>query len=384
MKRGKKKPDPGATMGASNQFSAAQLIQMEMASELLDKKKQVERLTEQVAEEQARQAELGREMEEMQVQLTRFRVMQGALIRLDPSFGGSNLQPQRPEDGAPAPFDRLAPSVLVNLCCLLSAEDITRLGMVCKFLFHATRNDRIWVTFYANEVMRTAPHLKDCGRKERRRLLALTFREQYWLIHPKKSNAMKKADQAVQLAMKRTDEAASKAMEQIKEENLIAKVKEKKEMLDKGQALAEKAKDTVVTTQAFTEAKKLVGDHKGKAVDATDAVMVGQTMLTQLMAKGRTVQNSEKTELKSQAESILSDMQGIVGESAFLSTGLSKAQAIMSKTNSGATDEIRKLKKHGMDLAKNLTSPMEIKMALEQNPEFVQVRRSTPPLRVHR
>ena len=41
MKRGKKKPDPGATMGASNQFSAAQLIQMEMASELLDKKKQV-------------------------------------------------------------------------------------------------------------------------------------------------------------------------------------------------------------------------------------------------------------------------------------------------------------------------------------------------------
>ena len=47
---------------------------------------------------------------------------------------------------------------------------------------------------------------------------------------------MKKADQAVQLAMKRTDEAASKAMEQIKEENLIAKVKEKKEMLDKGQA----------------------------------------------------------------------------------------------------------------------------------------------------
>ena len=155
-------------------------------------------------------------------------------------------------------------------------------------------------------------------------------------------------------------------------------------MLDKGQALAEKAKDTVVTTQAFTEAKKLVGDHKGKAVDATDAVMVGQTMLTQLMAKGRTVQNSEKTELKSQAESILSDMQGIVGESAFLSTGLSKAQAIMSKTNSGATDEIGKLKKHGMDLAKNLTSPMEIKMALEQNPEFVQVRRSTPPLRVHR
>ena len=80
---------------------------------------------------------------------------------------------------------------------------------------------------------------------------------------------MKKADQAVQLAMKRTDEAASKAMEQIKEENLIAKVKEKKEMLDKGQALAEKAKDTVITTQAFTEAKKLVGDHKGKAVDAT-------------------------------------------------------------------------------------------------------------------
>ena len=98
MKRGKKKPDPGATMGASNQFSAAQLIQMEMASELLDKKKQVERLTEQVAEEQARQAELGREMEEMQVQLTRFRVMQGALIRLDPSFGGSNLLPLRPEE----------------------------------------------------------------------------------------------------------------------------------------------------------------------------------------------------------------------------------------------------------------------------------------------
>ena len=156
-------------------------------------------------------------------------------------------------------------------------------------------------------------------------MLSLPFREQYWLVHPKKTQAMKKADQAVDLAMKKTDEAASKAIEQIKQENLIAKVKERTEMLDKSQALASTAKEVVVDTQAFVEAQKLVQANRGRAVDATDAVMVGQTMLTQLMAKSKTVQNSEKQELKAAADSILKDMQGIAGESVFLSTGLMKA-----------------------------------------------------------
>ena len=367
-------------MGAGNQFSAAQLIQMEMASELVENKKRVEELTARTGEDAARMEELEQQMEEMRVSLADATVLaesrRSALVRLDPGFGRSKLLPlfEAAADGTalePAPFDRLAPPVLINICTMLTAEEITRLGMVCKFLFNSTRADSIWVTFYANEVMKDAPHLKDANRKERRRMLALPFREQYWLVHPKKTNAMKKADHAVDIAMKRTDEATSKAMEQIKQENLIGKVKEKKEMLDNTQALASTASDALKHTQAFDEAKKLVSAHKGHAVDATDAVMVGQTMLTQLMAKSKTVQDSEKTELKSQAQSILNDMQGIAGESVFLSTGLIKAKEIMNKTGTGATDEMQQLKRHGLDLAKTINSPMEAKLALEHNPEFV-------------
>lgn len=373
--------EPSGTMGAGNQFSAAQLIQMEMASELVENKKLVQELTAQTNADAERMAELERELEEVRVALNEATVlsesMRSALVRLDPGFGRSKLKPLKGvnEDGsacAPAPFDRLAPSVLVNICTMLTAEDITRLGMVCKFLFHNTRADAIWVTFYANEAMLSAPHLQGCSKRERKRMLSLPFQEQYWLVHPKKTHAMKKADQAVNLAMKKTDEATSKAMEQIRQENLIAKVRERSEMLEKSQELASTAKTVVVDTQAFDEAKKLVQANKGKAVDAGDAVMVGQTMLTQLMAKSKTVQNSEKQELKSQAESILKDMQGIAGESVFLSTGLMKAKQIISKTGEGASEEITKLRKHGLDLAKGISSPMEAKLALEQNPEFVQ------------
>jgi hypothetical protein len=381
-KKGAGGADPSATMGAGNQFSAAQLIQMEMASELVENKKLVQDLTSQTEADADRIAELEQQMEDMRVSLAEASVMsesmRSALVRLDPGFGRSKLTPLVEgvnEDGSarePAPFDRLAPSVLVKICTMLTAEEITRLGMVCRFLFDSTRADAIWVTFYANEVMLTAPHLQQCTRRERKRMLELPFREQYWLVHPKKTHAMKKADQAVDLAMKRTDEASKKAMEQIKQENLIAKVKEKKEMLDKSQALASTAKEAVVHTQAFDEARMMVQASKGQAVDATDAVMVGQTMLTQLMAKSKTVQNSEKEELKSQADSILKDMQGIAGESVFLSTGLMKAKEIMGKTGGGDNEEITKLRRHGLDLAKNISSPMEAKLALEQNPEFVQ------------
>eukprot|EP01047_Picozoa_sp_COSAG01_P119843 COSAG01_NODE_48560_length_380_cov_0.590747_2_plen_46_part_01 len=45
----------------------------------------------------------------------------------------------------------------------------------------------------------------------------------------------------------------------------------------------------MTTTQAFDEAKKLVDAKKGQSLNATDAALMGQTMLTQLMAKGRTV-----------------------------------------------------------------------------------------------
>lgn len=383
---GKKGKDGGGgapgTMGAGNQFSAAQLIQMEMASELVENKKLVQELTAQTNADAERLMELERELEETRVALKDAAVlsesMRSALVRLDPGFGRSKLKPLVEgvnKDGSarqPAPFDRLAPSVLAKICSKLTAEDITRLGMVCRFLFRNTRADRIWITFYANEVMLTAPHLQGCSKKERKRMLSLPFREQYWLVHPKKTQAMKKADQAVDLAMKKTDEATSKAIEQIKQENLIAKVKERTEMLDKSQALASTAKEVVVDTQAFVEAQKLVQANRGRAVDATDAVMVGQTMLTQLMAKSKTVQNSEKQELKAAADSILKDMQGIAGESVFLSTGLMKAKEIMSKTGHGANEEIVKLKQHGLDLAKGINSPMEAKLALEQNPEFVQ------------
>jgi hypothetical protein len=440
MVRGKKKGvDAGAAMGASNQFSAAQLIQMEMSAELVDKKKQVEIMTAQAAESATRIAGLESELQsltrELHAEKARGDTMRATLAKLDPSEQASKLHPHTqvrdprlpdtdahprtgtppalqplrssrltaccmcacmqglvrsctarkaragriphfdkympdfPPEGAlviPAPFDRLAMPLIVRICTLLSAEDVCRLGMVCRFLHVTTGDDTIWVNFYANEMMGNAAHIQSASRRERKRLLSLPFRDQYWAARPKDGVS---ASRAVENAVKATGKATDKVLEQIKEDNLIAKVKDRQAMIDSGQFLAEQAKTAVTTTQAFDEAKKLVDAKKGQSLNATDAALMGQTMLTQLMAKGRTVNTSEKGELKAKAQQILRDMEGLAGESVFLSTGLSR---IKESANSDA--EMVRLRKQGLSLARSINTPEEAKQALEENPEFVAVR----------
>lgn len=106
--RGKKKGvEASEAMGASNQFSAAQLIQMEMSAELLEKKKQVEILTAQADEDAVRIAALEGQLQslsrELSAEKARGDAMQVTLAQLDPSEQVSKLQPHTQVSCRPYP-----------------------------------------------------------------------------------------------------------------------------------------------------------------------------------------------------------------------------------------------------------------------------------------
>ena len=84
----------------ANQFSAAQLIQMEMAGELVEKKKQVELLNAQAEESSLRIVELGDQLSSTEQQLADSKLeadsLRIALAKIDPSYKQSQLVPIDP------------------------------------------------------------------------------------------------------------------------------------------------------------------------------------------------------------------------------------------------------------------------------------------------
>jgi hypothetical protein len=114
---------PGVPSGASKQkgaglnsgmqaqqFSAAQLIQMEMTEELVDRKKEVVLLNKQAEESRGRIVELGQDIlaleQQLQISDARARSFQVALSKLDPSYAKSRLLPLEPV----RPITRYRPS----------------------------------------------------------------------------------------------------------------------------------------------------------------------------------------------------------------------------------------------------------------------------------
>ena len=100
MKGKKKSVDTGAAMGATNQFTAAQRIQLELSSELVEKKKQVEMLNEQAGRDKDRIQGLEDQLKAMRHDLLATKVrcdgMRTTLAKLDPSLQESRMKSHTP------------------------------------------------------------------------------------------------------------------------------------------------------------------------------------------------------------------------------------------------------------------------------------------------
>jgi hypothetical protein len=100
---------------------------------------------------------------------------------------------------------------------------------------------------------------------------------------------------------------------------------------------------------------------------------MGNTLLSQLMAKSTVMDNSEKNEMKEKARAILGDMESFAGDSELLSGALSKAKGFLdkAKTAGDGSEDLTALKTKGLSIVSQIHSPEQIKEALETNPEFV-------------
>ena len=102
-------------------------------------------------------------------------------------------------------------------------------------------------------------------------------------------------------------------------------------LVEKTHELAGTAKSVLLNTQAFQEARMMAKQKRGQRVAGTDAMAMGNTLLSQLMAKSSMMEGEQKNDMKSKARAVLADMEGIAGDSALLSSGLSKAKQMLEK-----------------------------------------------------
>ena len=141
MKKATKAKQPAG----AQQFTAAQLIQMEMAQELVEKKKLCEQLQAKAEEDAAKLEKLEAMVKTQASKLSQRNAAIATLtfnLKLaEPSWKESTLAPLEPAKGPACPVDRLSQAAITAICTQLSAADICHFGAVCKYLHKLTASD---------------------------------------------------------------------------------------------------------------------------------------------------------------------------------------------------------------------------------------------------